>query len=87
MTTEERLADIRTRVESDKNKNWAPQFRSREHLEEDRAWLLELVGIEREWSEKKTEHIMMLQERVEELERHFSDNANSEHMPTSGDLL
>ena len=42
--TEARLTEIRVRVESDKDKNWAPQFRSRPHVEEDRAWLLELVA-------------------------------------------
>ena len=61
-------------------------------------WLLEVVDKaderrhgEAEWFLRQLEGVQkkrdLLQERVRELEQHFSDEANSEHMPTSGDLL
>lgn len=59
----------------------------REHL----PWLLDLVDKlvdDNHWLQTRSDQqIEQLQERVRELEHHFSDEANLEHMPTIGDLL
>lgn len=66
MTIEERLAEIQ--VLADAMATAHDKATRLFTLALEVPWLLELVDIERQWSEKKSEHILILQPRVLELE-------------------
>ncbi len=99
MTNEKRLAEIRVRVDGSEYHSVA--MLGLDYVS-DVSWLLEwLLELVDELQEEMN-HVLdynlanqelvlenqRLQERVRELERHFSGEGNfSEHMPTLGDLL
>ena len=85
--TEQRLTEIHNRVELSKPIDVIGGSYTYYYLK-DVPWLLELVdGGHWEQVLKLREETWVLRERVLELEQHFSNEANLEHMPTSGDLV
>jgi len=92
--TPEELAEIRALVQVIDQEDPDASFDAIVNLAIKVPGLLELVDQQKmdlgdlslEIIQAAIEH-QRLQERVRELEQHFSGEANSEYMPTSGDLL